>query len=290
MTTSFRERAVVFGREDNLAGVVTYPSTSSSAEDGPGFVILNSGIIHRVGTCRLSVRMARMVAGLGIPVLRFDQSGVGDSKSRTGAETLEEAAERDIDDAMSYVATKLKINRFVFGGLCSGAAHSLQTAWRDPRVVGTLLLDPPAYGTRRSIFNHYSKRLTNIQSWKNALLGRNRYSANILQRTQLLKKGDDESSSWPDRLPYWPEKKKMKIALKALTQRDVKIFIVYTGSEETYNYPDQLRDTFPEECATGNISWSYLPESDHIFTREECRQEVLGLASTWFSESGFVPK
>ena len=290
MSTAFRERAVVFGRESNLAGIVTYPSAAASPASGPAFVILNSGIIHRVGTCRLSVRLARMVAALGIPVLRFDQSGVGDSKSRTDAEDLELAVERDIDDAMSYVTSKLKIDRFVFGGLCSGAAHSLQTAWRDSRVVGTLLLDPPVYATPRAFFNHYSKRLTNAQSWKNALLGKNRYGANILQRTQLLEKDDEGSSGWPERLPYWPVKRKMKTALEALTQRNVKILIVYTGSDETYNYVDQLRDAFPEECATGNISWSYIPESDHIFSREDCRLKVLDLASSWFEKAGFLPE
>ena len=104
MTPRVRERAVVFGRERNLTGILTSPSSEKGAPSGTAFVILNSGVIHRIGSNRVSVRMARAVADLGIPVFRFDQSGLGDSEARGDVDDLEESVERDIDEAMEHIA------------------------------------------------------------------------------------------------------------------------------------------------------------------------------------------
>lgn len=292
MTSRVRERAVVFGREMNLSGILTSPSPGLGPMTNSALVILNSGVIHRVGTSRLSVRLARNVAKLGLPAFRFDLSGIGDSRPRNDTEDLHEAVERDIDDALDYLTTKVKVEKFIFAGLCSGAMHSLQTAWRDSRVVGALLLDPPAYGTPKAFLKHYLRRAIRARSWINALSGQNRYGAAILQHYQTLKKRPTvpAGSGWPHRLPYWPSKKEMKATLDALTGRGAKLFIVYTGSIDNYNYPDQLRDTFPEECATGNLNWSFMPDSNHTFSREENRQALVAEASTWLHESGLVPE
>ncbi len=292
MSSRIRERAVVFGREGNLPGILTSPPPGLGQSDGRAFLILNSGVVHRVGPSRLSVRLARAVAKLGLPVLRFDQSGIGDSRTRSDTEDLAEAAERDIDDAMDYLTTKVKADQFVFAGLCSGAMQSLQTAWRDPRVVGALLMDPPAYGTPKSILARYLRRITSARSWMNALSGRNRYSAAILQRYQFLrqKSAQPTGAGWPDRLPYWPPKGEMKVALEAIAERGTKLYIAYTGSVDTYNYPDQLRDNFPKACATGNLTWSFMPEANHTFCREESRQALVEEALMWLHDSRLDPE
>ena len=292
MTARVRERAVVFGGERNLTGVLTSPSSENGAPSGTAFVILNSGVIHRVGSNRISVRIARAVADLGIPVFRFDLSGLGDSEARSDVDDLEESVERDIDEVMEHLAKEMKLERFVFAGLCSGASQSLQTAWRDPRVVGTFLLDPPGYRTPRSVVTYYGRKALQPGSWWNALSGRNHYWKLILNRLRSRKKngsGHPTGSTWPDRLPYRPSKKQMRTALRALTGRGTRLFFLYTGAFEVYNYPDQLRDAFPEECASEKLCWSFIPDASHTFSREEERQALLLTLSTWLRDSGLAP-
>ena len=73
-----REKAVRFGSSASLVGVVTEAATGTAAADRPAFLFLNSGILHRVGSCRMHVRMARALSAAGFDCLRFDYSGIGD--------------------------------------------------------------------------------------------------------------------------------------------------------------------------------------------------------------------
>jgi pimeloyl-ACP methyl ester carboxylesterase len=282
---------VVFGREGKLAGIVTLPSSQNGASSSTAFVILNSGVIHRVGANRLSVRMARAMADLGLTVLRFDQSGLGDSEARTDVDDLEESVERDIDEAMEHLANEMKIDRFVFAGLCTGANQSLQTAWRDPRVVGAVLLDPPGYRTPRSVATYYARQALKPGSWWNVLSGRNHYWRLILNRLRSRRKNESSQpveSGRPDRLPSRPSREEMRSALGTLTERGTRLLFLYTGSFEVYLYPDQLRDAFPEACASEALCWCFMPETNHTFSREEHRRVLLRTLTTWLKDSGLA--
>jgi pimeloyl-ACP methyl ester carboxylesterase len=282
---------VVFGHERKLTGIVTAPSSQANAPSSTAFVILNSGVIHRVGSNRISVRMARAVSELGLTVFRFDLSGLGDSEARSDVDDLQESVERDIDEAMEFLAKEGKVERFVFAGLCSGASQSLQTAWRDPRVVGAVLLDPPGYRTPRSVVTYYARKALQPGSWWNALSGRNHYWKLILHRFRSGRKNgfsQPMESGRPNRLPSRPSRRDMKSALRALTERGTKLLFLYTGAFEVYTYPDQLRDAFPEECASENLSWSFMPEAGHTFGQEEHRQALLLTLRTWLLDSGLA--
>src|SRR5208337_1020254 len=78
-----------------LVGIVTQP-VDYEPEDRPVFVILNTGIIHRVGHHRMYVSLARALARLGYQVLRFDLSGIGDSESREDGLSLLDGALADV--------------------------------------------------------------------------------------------------------------------------------------------------------------------------------------------------
>ena len=54
-----REKAVRFGSSASLVGVVTEAATGTAAADRPAFLFLNSGILHRVGSCRMHGRQCR---------------------------------------------------------------------------------------------------------------------------------------------------------------------------------------------------------------------------------------
>jgi len=77
-----REEAVLFGKTRSLVGIITDPHTVVNAHNHPAIVLLNAGVLHRVGPNRLYVKIARKLASAGFVVLRFDLSGIGDSKAR----------------------------------------------------------------------------------------------------------------------------------------------------------------------------------------------------------------
>ncbi|HEY5972738.1 MAG TPA: hypothetical protein VIT22_12400, partial [Pseudoxanthomonas sp.] len=53
---------------------------ASGTARGTTVVLLNAGLIHRVGPFRLYVRLARELAESGFDVLRFDLPGIGDGQ------------------------------------------------------------------------------------------------------------------------------------------------------------------------------------------------------------------
>jgi len=79
-----RERAVTFGGERRLFGILTSPPPGAKRTDLPAIIMLNAGSIHRIGAHRLYVPMARRWAALGFQVLRVDLSGIGDSPVGAG--------------------------------------------------------------------------------------------------------------------------------------------------------------------------------------------------------------
>src|SRR4051794_10640028 len=77
---AYKEQAVLLGRH-SLVGILTRPPPARQ-KDAPAIVILNTGIVHRVGHHRMYVSLARELATSGRTVVRFDFAGIGDSKPR----------------------------------------------------------------------------------------------------------------------------------------------------------------------------------------------------------------
>ena len=98
------ERAYLFGNEKSLLGILTEPLVPVPAEPLPTLLLLNAGLLHRVGPFRMHVDLARRLARLGFPVFRLDLSGKGDSEPRRGQCLDEDRAIQDIQEAMDFLA------------------------------------------------------------------------------------------------------------------------------------------------------------------------------------------
>src|SRR5689334_6718959 len=137
-----KERAVLVQNDPALVGIVTEAETPTS---GPGVVILNAGVVHRVGPNRLHVRLGRALAAIGFPVLRFDLSGIGDSDVRRDHLSFVDSAPLETREAMSYLTRTAGVQQFVVAGICSGAGTAFRVAASDPRVAGVILIEPYAF-------------------------------------------------------------------------------------------------------------------------------------------------
>jgi pimeloyl-ACP methyl ester carboxylesterase len=139
------ERALVFGAQKNLFGLIT-PADPARARPGrPSIVIANAGCVNRSGPHRLSVRMARRWASLGFDVLRIDLAGIGDSPAPPGAPenvTYPPSGLGDLADAIHAAGA----TRTIVAGLCSGGDYAFHLGARDARVEGAWILNPRTFG------------------------------------------------------------------------------------------------------------------------------------------------
>ena len=78
------ESTILFGSKGGLVGTLALPDEGNDGHADIGFLFLNAGVVHRVGPHRINVRIARQLAARGIPSIRFDLCGHGDSVRVSG--------------------------------------------------------------------------------------------------------------------------------------------------------------------------------------------------------------
>lgn len=274
------ERVLRIGKPVPLSAVATEPAQFDARK--PAMILLNSGVMHHVGSCRLSVIVARAVAQQGLLAVRYDASGIGDSEARQGSLSTVQLALNETREVMDYLEKTRGINRFILFGLCSGARASYATALADPRVVGTVKIDTYCYPTRQYYLRYYLPRLLNGQRWKSFL---RRMFASVLGR-QVQKTAESVSGIGAEYLevPVFdarPPREELAKGLQKLVERQVKSYVIYTGGEAEYNYPGQYLDMFPEVDFKNTLKLEYFPMANHIITQRDCQKQVVNNIAQW---------
>lgn len=158
------ERAIEFECEgESLYGILHEPAQPAKR----GLLIIVGGPQYRVGSHRQFVLLARQATSAGIPVLRFDYRGMGDSEGQP--RNFEEIG-ADIRCAIDAFCRNVpSVEEIVLWGLCDAASAALFYAYQDVRVTGLVLLNPwtrTEQGMARSYLRHYYLvRLLDLQVW-----------------------------------------------------------------------------------------------------------------------------
>lgn len=267
------EKAVLLGETRSLVGILTEAETAA-AHASPAAIFFNVGLIHRIGPNRLYVRLARKLAALGFPALRFDLAGLGDSQPRAGTSSFAENVLKDVTAAMDCLAAR-GARRFILIGLCSGADHALRVAGRDERVTGLALIDPYAAPTSGFFLHNYLPRLFNVQSWRRLVTGKS-FLWRYLQRARRLRPGAKIAAELAAR------REEVVRPLDALARRGVDLFFIYSGDGGPYyNYRTQLKPRLDRLDFHGRLSVRILNEADHTFTLLESQTALIDAIADW---------
>ena len=127
-----------------LFGIV---SRERAAGPAPfAIVLVGAGALPHTGPNRAWVELGRRWAARGIPTLRLDLAGIGEAGG-DGPGLMSDESQYEswrVDDVravLDQLETEGIAERFVLGGLCSGANCSLHVGLADARVCGLLLLN-----------------------------------------------------------------------------------------------------------------------------------------------------
>jgi alpha-beta hydrolase superfamily lysophospholipase len=278
------ESVVLLGPRRSLVGIHTPPAVPAAREPGTFVVILNAGIIHRVGPNRLHVELARAIAASGYSALRFDLSGIGDSRPRADTLPPLEAALADVREAVDSLSKERGATRFVLIGLCSGANLSIISASTDERIAAVGLIDPYIPRTRRYYFNHYFGRMGRVQSWRNFLRGEHPVWHWIKDR--LASRRIDASGSTRASDPSEREIRSfLEGAYGSAAKRGVKIFAAFTADlEAQHNYREQIIEAFPEIPLASVLQLHYFTHADHTFSSSRDRWQLIEVLVKWLAQ------
>jgi exosortase A-associated hydrolase 1 len=175
MSASGTERAIAFPCQGEILYGVLHAGDGSR-----GVVVVVGGPQYRVGSHRQFVLLARSLADNGVPVLRFDYRGMGDSEGESrGFEQVSE----DIRAAVDWLVAASGVREVVLWGLCDAASAATFYAHTDSRITGLVLLNPwvrTEAGLARAYLRHYYlSRLLSRETWSRLLRGRLRVADSV---------------------------------------------------------------------------------------------------------------
>jgi pimeloyl-ACP methyl ester carboxylesterase len=300
-----KEQAILFGKTRSLVGILTEPAVNKLPQL-PAVILLNAGLIHRIGPNRLYVKIARRLAQLGFTVLRFDLSGIGDSKAREDHLPYLQSMVEEIHEAMDYLTRVKGCQRFLLSGHCAGAGMSFKMAAEDERVIAAILINSMGQGDAWSAYdrnrklakfytNYYGKSaLSDSQRWLRFVkgqvdyrsIGRNLFQnilwnrvSSLIFRIKLAFKKEEKPQLPPGEMD--PAK-----SLNLMAERGVKLLFIYNEGSSGLEYARMLlRPEFDRLLAANKIQLAIIPETDHLFTLLTSQDHLLKLIQEWLQEA-----
>jgi pimeloyl-ACP methyl ester carboxylesterase len=270
------ETVALFGAQGSLVGI--HNDGGSTDANSVCCLLINAGVVSRVGPNRLNVKISRALAQRGIPSLRFDLAGLGDSKPSAGSVSYLEQASLDIRAAMDFVQAASGVRRFAIFGICSGAVNALGAALADERVAGILMLDGFWYRSRWSEPMRLWKRFRSKSLREMWAAVRRRFRA-----TETVSGGGAEAADlFSVDGSGNPPIETFARDLNAVTERGVDVFFLYTGSvPEQVSYESQLRHVFSGEPFIKRVRCELHDDLDHTAVPLHAQRKLLGLIGDW---------
>jgi pimeloyl-ACP methyl ester carboxylesterase len=292
--SALKHRAMLLGERESILAIASEPAQPDPAR--PICLMLNAGIIHRVGAHRNAVRIARGLARAGLTTLRVDLSGIGDSPRRRDALGFNASAVADVRELLDHLGRSYDNQRFVLIGLCSGADNAFQSAIVDDRIAGAAFIDGYAYPTPEFRLRHITRRVaaqgTLIGAARKSLgkLGDGFIAAGQQRLPQVFGTAPAEEAGLPPAVPDYerdfPPRDEVAGQLQMLVERDFRMLWLFTGGVSSYfNYPEQVRDSFPEVDFRDRLEVVHVADSNHTATAIASQRKVADAIVSWARQS-----
>ena len=281
---NFEEHAVTFTCGDaSLYGIASIPHQAAAR----GVLVVVGGPQYRVGSHRQFTLLSRSLAGQGIPAMRFDYRGMGDS---AGEPRSFEDVQHDLRAAVDFfMATVPGMRDVVIWGLCDAASAALFYGASDKRVCGLVLLNPWVRTTgghaKATLKHYYLDRLLQPALWRKIVSGRFDYRGALRSFTKLLgaargggggapESGESaaDSAPLPDRM------------LAGMAKFKGKVLLILSGRDLTaQEFSDLAKGSSQWQRLLGasHVTRHALDEADHTFSRRAWRDQVSSWTGDW---------
>ena len=258
-----RETTLAFGADQGLVGTLTLPAAPAPH----GMILFNAGVVPRIGPHRINVKIARELGGRGIPAIRFDLHGMGDSLGADGRLGYRQQAVADIRAAMDALQRDANVERFTLLGFCSGALPSYWTAQADERVRHIILYDAFNLQTPRSRLRFLALRLRRHGLAPRAIalyLRRSAEALLALKRRRRARAAAEPGEQDGDK----PSLSELARGFAELASKGVRVSVLHSGADfSNVNHPGQIAEAlgFPRATAAEPRT-GFLAQIDHIMT------------------------
>ena len=267
---------------ESMAGILHEPTIPRR---DVGVLVVVGGPQYRVGSHRQFVLLARSLAAVGYPVLRFDYRGMGDS---SGEQRTFDAVDKDIRAAIdALMAEHLPLRGVAIFGLCDAASAALMYCASDARVKALVLANPwvrtDTSEARTRLRHYYGKRLFERSFW-NKIVGGNiklkdaigGLSSSMLRAARGVgrRSGSRRKSMFIDHMS------------DGLAAFHGPVLLLMSGRDLTAREFDSLCVNSPrwnEISRKPNIEWRPLPDADHTFSSDDSKDRSTTTIREWLA-------
>ena len=289
---AFTEHALRFDCEgEQLLGILALPGRdASSTAAHTAMLMVVGGPQYRAGSHRQFTLSARAAAAAGMPVLRFDYRGMGDS---SGALRQFEGVEHDIAAAIDALQRRCpSVRSVVLYGLCDAASASLLywDATHDPRIAAMCLLNPwvrsEAGLARVHVTHYYGQRLRDPAFWRKLLRGevaRDALGGALRSVSQMLGSGR-RSSAGGAAAPALSYQQRMARAWMAF---EGPVLLLISGRDFTAQEFLQCAGREPEwrgALSQPQLTQHTLADADHTFSASQAQRRADALLVEWLTQ------
>lgn len=276
--SAYGEKAFTFDcKGASLTGIVALPEQPIER----GVLVVVGGPQYRAGSHRQFTLLSRDLAKAGIPCMRFDYRGMGDS---AGNQRDFEGIGDDIRSAVdAFLAQCPSVDEVILWGLCDAASAAAFYAHRDPRIAGLVLLNPWVRTlesqAKARLKHYYLSRLLDAALWKKLLSGKFDFGKSLKDLSGAVSAlGKDSENDAGENLPL-PERMK-----QSLEKFRGKILLILSGNDLTAREFEDLARSSPSwRGLLEKMERRDLLEADHTFSRRAWRDQVSSWTGSWVS-------
>jgi alpha-beta hydrolase superfamily lysophospholipase len=289
-STILTERAVHFGPDATLFGIVTEPPRGERRRRA--VILLNPGVDHHVGASRLYVSFARQWGSRGYVVLRMDLAGIGDSATRLGTQeddVFPASALDDIRAGINYLRDIYHVGDISLVGLCSGAYHALRAAGAGIHVQRIIMINPQNYFWEEGMSLNdlqlsevvhnpgvYRRQIRSAAAWRRVIRGQvNLYRILQVYVQRLRVAVVFALRDWARRLGL-RIRNDLGRELKEIVSRGIAVVFVFARGEPGFDLlrleAGSMLDRLGNRCRI-----HILERGDHVFSHHNSRAALEGV-------------
>jgi exosortase A-associated hydrolase 1 len=291
---SYQEKAITFDcLNEHLVGVISQPCAQLGSTQNPqtpapttGLIVIVGGPQYRAGSHRQFVLLARGLASAGIPVLRFDYRGMGDSTSEV--RTFDNVNDDIAAAASALQASVPSITNIVLWGLCDGASAALLFCHsrQDARISGLCLLNPWVRSevslAKTQVKHYYTQRLRQKEFWLKLIRGKVAVSAaaGLIRNVRaavghrVVAKNNDDKPFQTRMAEGWMHFNGPMLLILSGSDYVAKEFLEYSDTASVW-----------KNCLKhGSLTRQDISEADHTFSSTYDSLKVADLTRAWLSK------
>lgn len=287
-------RYVVFYCDSEpLAGVIH----DAGNEPEVAVVIVVGGPQYRVGSHRQFVSLARALSAVGLPAMRFDYRGMGDSGGAFRGFTGVSEDIRSAIDALQQALPSVK--SVVLWGLCDAATAAMCYAPGDPRIAGLVLANPWVYSERGSakayLRHYYLRRLLSRGFWRKVRAGEINASESLTSAWQIARnafrpgRSQDEQSLVDESVRDINEDQLPDEFASSLARYPGRTCFILSGNDLTaaeFLDASTSNPGLKRAMQRSNVRAVHLPGMDHTFSRHEWQDRAERETAAFIADIG----